>query len=141
VRRSILALALAAALGGCGGGSNDSGGGDDGGAEVAAPQVQTPEGELSVAQAKEQGGTGITVNGTVYRRLDVWSLCHTLDESLYPPGCGQPTLTISNPDAVADVRLEEGVGQGAGLWWTPRPVSLTGDVSGDAITVSEVADK
>jgi hypothetical protein len=81
----------------------------------------------------------VTVNGIVYRRLEEWMFCNTLDESLYPPGCGQPSLAIANPDAVADVKLEMGVGQGAGLWWSPRPVSLTGDVAGDAITVSEIA--
>ena len=140
MKTTSIVLVLAALLAGCGGGSNDSGGGDDGG-EVAAPQVETPEGELSVAQAKEQGGTGITVNGTVFRRLEAWMVCHALDESIYPPGCVEPTLKISNPDAVADVKVEEGVGQGAGLWWTTQPVSLTGDVSGDAITVSEVKGK
>lgn len=134
----LVLLALVLALAGCGGGSGGDAA-DEGNGEVTTPQVEAPEGELSVAQAKEQGGTGVTVNGVVFRRLEEWMMCSTLDESIYPPGCVEPTLTISNPEAVADVRLEEGVGQGAGLWWSARPVSVTGDVSGDAITVTEVA--
>ena len=94
VRRPLIALAVALLLAGCGGGSNDSGGGDDGGAQVEAPPVETPEGELSVAQAKEQGGTGVTVNGTLFRRLDEWMVCHDLDESIYPPGCVEPTRSL-----------------------------------------------
>lgn len=135
--RPLLALLLALALAGCGGGS---GGGDaaDEPANGTEPQVEAPEGELSVAQAKEQGGRGITVNGIVYRRLEEWMLCNSLDESLYPPGCSEPSLEIANPPLLASLTLVEGIGQGAGLLWTARPVSLTGNVEGETIIVTQV---
>jgi hypothetical protein len=138
-RVTLLLAVLAFVLAGCGGGS----GGDDG-AEPAGngttESVETPEGELSVAAAKEQGGSGLTVNGIVFVRLDEWTLCNSLDESSYPPGCGPPSLRIANPDALAAVELVEGVGQAGGLLWTASPVSVTGDVANDAITVTEVAE-
>jgi hypothetical protein len=138
VNRLLLIVAvLILALAGCGGGS-----GGDGDAEPAGDgtteAVETPEGELSVAAAKEQGGSGLTVNGAVYVRLDEWMLCNSLDESSYPPGCGPPSLRIANPDALADVTLVEGVGQAGGLRWTASPVSVTGDVANDTITVTDV---
>jgi len=131
----IALVALVLALGGCGGGSGGSA--DDDG--VTTPAVTAPEGELSVAQAKEQGGTGLKVNGVVYVRLEEWSFCNALDQTVYPPGCLEPTLKIANPDALADLKLEQGIGQGAGLQWSARRVSLTGDVEGDAFQVSEIA--
>jgi hypothetical protein len=134
-RLALLLAVLTFALAGCGGGS----GGDDGGepaGDGTTEAVETPEGELSVAAAKEQGGSGL--NGTVFVRLDEWTLCNSLDESSYPPGCGAPSLRIANPDALAAVKLVEGVGQAGGLLWTARPVSVTGDVANDAITVTDV---
>jgi hypothetical protein len=47
-------------------------------------------------------------------------------------------LNVANPPALADVKLAEGIGQAGGLRWAERPVSLTGDVEGDAVTVSEI---
>jgi len=137
--RTLLGLSLAVALAGCGGGGSSGSAEPGDGATTAA--VETPEGELSVAQAKEQGGTGLTVNGVVFVRLDAWSFCNSLDETIYPPGCLDPKLTIANPDALADLVLVEGVGQGFGLQWTARPVSLTGDVEGDAIQVTKAEQK
>lgn len=128
-----LALAFAFALAGCGGGG---GGVDEAPEAPEAPAVDVPEGQLSVADAKEQGGSGVTVYGTVYVRLDDWMLCHTLDESIYPPGCVEPTLMVSNPAELSKIKLVEGVGQGAGLQWTASPVSVMGDVQGDAITIT-----
>jgi hypothetical protein len=135
-RAAVLLAAVALVLAGCGGGAGDGG-------EPAAEETTTApagaEGELSVAQAKESGGDGLTVRGFVFARdEDDWVLCNRL-ESSYPPLCIEPTLKIANPDALADVPLAEGIGQAGGLRWSEQPVSLTGDVQGDAITVSEIA--
>jgi hypothetical protein len=136
-RLLLLVAVLTFALAGCGGGSDGDGGAEPSGDGTTAA-VETPEGELSVAAAKEQGGSGLTVFGTIYVRLDEWTLCHSLDETIYPPDCGPPTLRIANPVALAAVKLVEGVGQGGGLLWSARPVSVTGDVANDAITVTDV---
>jgi hypothetical protein len=134
-RVALLVAAFALACAGCGGGSDEGAEPAEGGTTTAAGGA---EGELSVAQAKENGGTGLMVRAFVFVRDDEWLLCNTFDETSYPPVCLEPTLTIANPDAVAAVKLAEGVGQAGGLRWSERPVSLTGDVQGDAVTVSEV---
>lgn len=134
---TVAVLALGLALGGCGGGGS-SDAGDDVGTTAA---VKTPEGELSVAQAKEQAGTGLKINGVVFVRLEEWFFCNALDQTIYPPGCLDPKLKITNPVALADLRLEQGVGQGAGLQWSTRRVSLTGAVEGDNLLVSELASE
>lgn len=133
----LLAAVLAFALAGCGGGSDDGGAGGDA-AGTAAETADMPSGPLSVAAAKERGGAGLTVRGFVFVDGNDWRLCNSLEPS-FPPLCIEPALQIANPDALAQVDLEEGLGQAGGLSWSERAVSLTGDVEGDAITVSEVA--
>lgn len=135
LHRALPTLLLVLVLAGCGGG---------GGAPDAADATETeagpavPAGQLSVAEAKEQGGAGLTVFGSIFVRADKWNFCHRLDEISYPPECFGATLRIANPTALEAVKLTEGIGQASGLLWTESPISLTGDVQGDAITVNEV---
>jgi hypothetical protein len=135
-RPTLIVVAIALTLAGCGGGG---GGGDAGDTTEAEAGPAVPAGQLSVAEAKEQGGAALTVFGSIFVRADEWNFCHRLDEISYPPECFGATLRIANPTALESVKLTEGIGQASGLLWTESPVSLTGDVSGDAITVSEVA--
>jgi hypothetical protein len=65
------------------------------------------------------------------------TLCNGLDTSSFPPACVGPTLKISNPAAIAAVRLE----QGQGTEFARKPVLVTGTVNGDSITVDEVTTK
>jgi hypothetical protein len=134
-RAAVLLAAVALVLAGCGGGSD---GGEPAAEETTTAPAGGAEGELSVAQARENGGTGLKIRGFVFVRDEDWLLCNGLDGSSYPPVCLEPTLSIANPDALADVKLAEGIGQAGGLRWAERPVSLTGDVQGDAVTVSEI---
>lgn len=136
-RAAVLLAAIALALAGCGDGAGD--GGEPAAGETTTAPAGGAEGELSVAQAKDSGGTGLKVRGFVFVRDDEWLLCNGFDQTSYPPLCLEPSLKIANPAAVADVKLAEGIGQAGGLRWTEQPVSLTGDVQGDAITVSEIA--
>jgi hypothetical protein len=133
-RAAVLLAAVALVLVGCGGGD----GGEPAAEETATAPAGGAESELSVAQAKESGGTGLKIRAFVFVRDEEWFLCNGLDETSYPPICGEPSLKIANPDAVASVKLAEGIGQAGGLRWAEQPVSLTGDVQGDAVTVSEV---
>lgn len=135
LHRALTIVVLLLALAGCGG----NGGAGDAGAPTdteAGPAV--PAGQLSVAEAKEQGGAGLTVFGSIFVRADKWNFCHRLDEISYPPECFGATLRIANPTALEAVKLTEGIGQASGLLWTGSPISLTGDVQDDAITVKEV---
>jgi hypothetical protein len=137
-RAAIVSAVLAFALSGCGGGSSD-GGGDAGGGETTSA-AGGGEGPLSVAQAEVEGGTGLQIRGFVFlREPDEWLLCNELDTGSYPPICIDPSLKVTNPAALADVKLSKGIGQAGGLQWAPVPVSLTGDVEGGAVTVSEIA--
>jgi hypothetical protein len=134
MRRAAVAsavLALALALSGCGGGSSDDGGGAAGGETTTA--AGGAEGELSVAQAREAGGA-VTVRGYIHV-LTTPMLCNGLDTSSFPPACVGPTLKISNPAAIADVQLE----QGQGTEFARKPVTVTGTVNDDSITVEEVS--
>jgi hypothetical protein len=140
-RAAIVSAVLAFALSGCGGGSSDDGGGggDAEGGETTS-EAGGGEGPLSVAQAEVEGGTGLQIRGFVFlREPDEWLLCNELDTGSYPPVCIDPALKVTNPAALADVKLSKGIGQAGGLQWAPVPVSLTGDVEGDAVTVSEIA--
>jgi hypothetical protein len=139
-RAAILFAVLAFALPGCGGGSSD-GGGDAGGGETTSA-AGGGEGPVSVAQAKIQGGMGLKIRGFIFfQEPDEWLLCNELDTGSYPPICIDPSLKVTNPAALADVKLSKGIGQAGGLEWATVPVSLTGDVEGDAVTVSEIAKK
>ena len=137
-RAAVVSMVLAFALSGCGGGSSDGGGAANGETTGAAGGAQ---GELSVAQAKENAGTGLKIRGFVFVHEDEnnWLLCNGLDTTSYPPICLEPSLKVANPAALADVKLSKGIGQAGGQSWATRPVSLTGDVAGDAVTVSELA--
>lgn len=137
-RAAVVSVVLAFALSGCGGGSSE-GGGDAGGEETTS--AAGGEGPISVSQAKEQGGgTSLQIRGFVYfREPDEWFLCNELDTGSYPPVCIDPALKVTNPASLADVKLSKGIGQAGGLQWATVPVSLTGDVQGDAVTVSEIA--
>jgi hypothetical protein len=131
-RAAVASAVLALALTGCGGGSSDNGG------EPAAGETTTAggaEGELSVGEAREAGGT-VTVRGYVHV-LTAPTLCNGLDTSSYPPACIGPTLKIANPPAIADVELE----QVQGTEFARKPVVVTGTVTDDSITVQEVASK
>ena len=137
-RAAIVSAVLAFALSGCGGGSSD-GGGDTGGGETTSA-AGGGEGPVSVAQAEVEGGKGLQIRGFVFlREPNEWLLCNELDTGSYPPVCIDPALKVTNPAALADVKLSKGIGQAGGLQWAPLPVSLTGDVEGDAVTVSEIA--
>lgn len=122
---------LVLALTGCGGGSSEDGGANGGTTGAAGG----PEGELSVAQAREAGGD-VTVRGYVLV-LNAPMLCNGLDTTSYPPACVNPSLTIANPDALADVELV----QAAGAEFASKPVVVKGTVAGDSITVDEVSAK
>jgi hypothetical protein len=136
-RAAVVSAVLAFVLTGCGGGSSN--GGDEAAGGETTTAAGGAAGELSVAQAKENGGTGLQIRGFVFAREDDdWRLCNGLDTTSYPPICLEPSLKIANPAAVANVKLSEGIGQAGGLRWAARPVSLTGDVEGDAVTVSEI---
>jgi hypothetical protein len=136
-RAAIVSAVLAFALSGCGGSSD--GGGDAGGGETTSA-AGGGEGPISVAQAKEAGGTGVQIRGFVFlREPDEWFLCNELDTGSYPPVCIEPSLKVTNPAALAEVKLSKGIGQAGGLQWATVPVSLTGDVEVNAVTVSEIA--
>jgi hypothetical protein len=128
-RAAVASAVLALALSGCGGGSSDDGGA--GGETTTA--AGGAEGELSVAQAREAGGA-VTVRGYVHV-LTVPMLCNGLDTSSFPPACVGPTLKIANPAAIADVQLE----QVQGTEFARKPVTVTGTVNDDSITVEEVS--
>lgn len=130
-RAALVAAVLAVALAGCGGGSSDDGG-QAGGETTTAASGDGPAGELSVAQAKEAGGD-VTVRGYLHV-LTGPALCNGLDTSSFPPACVQPSLKIANPDALAQVQLE----QVQGAEFVRKPVTVTGTVAGDSITVDEI---
>ena len=129
-RAAVASAVLALALSGCGGGSSDDGGDAAGGETTTAGGA---EGELSVAQAREAGGA-VTVRGYVHD-LSVPMLCNGLETSSFPPACIGPTLRIANPAAIVDVELEEV----QGTEFARKPVTVTGTVNGDSITVEEVS--
>jgi hypothetical protein len=131
-RAAVASAVLVLALSGCGGGSSDGDGAANGETTSATGGA---EGELSVAQAREAGGQ-VTVRGYVHVLTDP-TLCNGLDTSSFPPACVGPTLKISNPAAIAAVRLE----QGQGTEFARKPVLVTGTVNGDSITVDEVTTK
>jgi hypothetical protein len=131
-RAAVASAVLVFALSGCGGGSSDGDGATNGETTSATGGA---DGELSVAQAREAGGQ-VTVRGYVHV-LTGPTLCNGLDTSSFPPACVGPTLKISNPAAIAAVKLE----QGQGTEFARKPVVVTGTVSGDSITVDEVTTK
>jgi hypothetical protein len=131
-RAAVASAVLVLALSGCGGGSSDGDGAADGETTTATAGA---EGELSVAQAREAGGQ-VTVRGYLHVLTDP-TLCNGLDTSSFPPSCVGPTLEISNPAAIAAVKLE----QNQGTEFARKPVVVTGTVSGDSITVDEVTTK
>ncbi len=137
VRNALLVLLLIVLIAGCGG---NGGTGDDAPEpEPPAAGPMVPEGQLSVADAKKQGGAGLRIYTWVLVRAETWLLCNRLDQTSYPPECVAPTLTIANPVTLEALKLTKGIGQAGGLLWTESPVSVTGDVEGDMVTVKNVA--
>jgi hypothetical protein len=129
----ISALAVAAALAGCGG--------DD--APAADPATQTaPQASglgagpaISIDDALASGSDEmLLVNGNLLAQGGEVRLCSALAES-FPPQCGGASLVVEG------LKLEEvdGLVTEGEVSWTDRPIQLLGVVRDGTLTVSENA--
>lgn len=134
-------LVLAAALGtlllaGCGGVAGDGGGepASPPASPPAAAAVPGPDGGLTVEQARVSDADGpLLVRGFYVSNGANARLCSALAES-DPPQCGGASLQL-DPNLMLDAELQTK----AGVSWSPREVSLLGDVAGDVLRVSETS--
>ena len=86
---------------------------------------------LSVAEALAYEGSEIVaVEGFVVRVGDETRLCDALAES-FPPQCGGDSVTITNPDAINGLVLEE---EGS-TQWSPDLVTVLGEMTASGLTI------
>lgn len=71
------------------------------------------------------------MRGTLFAGADGVRLCSAILES-HPPQCGQPSLHVRGLDLVGVSNME----QAKGVGWTPREVTLAGEIEGDVLTVA-----
>jgi hypothetical protein len=124
--RSLLAVAAALTLGGCGA--------DERSARTTAASPLTsataPADAVSVAEAKATAGSApLRVRGYVIRTGGGYRLCDGILES-EPPQCGGPSLRIAGGSARELRTLFDG----------RERVTLLGEIHGDAIAVGPARD-
>ena len=126
---ALVAVALAAALAGCGGGDAD---GSD--RVTTTPPAGSAVGPgLSVTQARASTVAGpMLVRGSLIVDTDATRLCEALAES-YPPQCGEPSLEVRGLD-LSEFALE----RAGGVRWAEQ-VKVLGTVEGDVLTVAPAA--
>ena len=107
------ALAAAAIAAGCGG-SDAPASGDT---------------TLTVEEALRAEGD-VRVRGTLIADVNDVRLCSAILES-HPPQCGQPSLRVRGLDLVGVSNME----QAKGTTWSPREVTLRGQVADGTLTV------
>lgn len=111
----LAALVTAAALAGCGGGSE--------GEQAPSAGAPIPGGGLSVGEAIASDLDGpLMVRGYLIERDGELRLCEAILESS-PPQCGEPSLRVEGARPAA----------------SEEPASILGEVEDGVITVSETA--
>ncbi len=122
-----IALALAGAAAGCGGGTEGTG--------AAPATTKAADRSVSIRQAIEaRSQAPQRVRGyLVSARNQPIRLCEALAES-FPPQCGEPSLTVYELDLekVEGMRYEDGVS------WTEGPIELIGPVRKGVLVIEDV---
>jgi hypothetical protein len=118
------------------------GGGDPASAPPPAPAgPPAPPAELTIEEALASAPEGpVAVTGFIVASEDQpVRLCSALLES-YPPQCGQPALTVEGLDLDSvDGLTRPDDPQFAHTAWTDQEISLTGELTGDVLAVTQGA--
>ena len=131
----LLLLSIVLAASACGGGDP---------ASAPPPAPASPPAslvELTIEEALASAPEGpVTVTGFIVTSEDQpVRLCSALLES-YPPQCGQPALTVEGLDLDSvDGLTRPDDPQFAHTAWTDVQVSLTGELAGDVLAVTQGA--